>query len=122
MLLKEIEHFLEEDTGQGDYEPIVPHTDSKAEITAKEEGVLAGLEEVKEILDYLSVQYSSGFEDGARIRSGDTILTVRGAGAKILRAERLVLNFMGRMSGIATLTDTLVNEARKVNRRTKVAG
>ncbi len=122
MLLKEIEHFLEEDTGHGDYEPIVPHTDSKAEITAKEEGVLAGLEEVKEILDYLSVQYSSGFEDGARIRSGDTILTVRGSGAKILKAERLVLNFMGRMSGIATLTDTLVNEARKVNPRIKVAG
>ena len=122
MLLREIEHFLEEDTGQGDYEPIVPHTDSKAEITAKEEGVLAGLEEVKEILDYLSVQYSSGFEDGARIRSGDTILTVRGAGAEILRAERLVLNFMGRMSGIATLTDTLVNEARGVNPRIRVAG
>jgi len=122
MLLKEIERFLEEDVGHGYYEPICPPTDSKAEITAKEEGVLAGLEEVKEILDYLSVQYSSGFEDGARIRSGDTILTVRGTGAKILKAERLVLNFMGRMSGIATLTSTLVNEARGVNPRIKVAG
>jgi nicotinate-nucleotide pyrophosphorylase (carboxylating) len=122
MLLREIERFLEEDVGHEDYEEIVPYTDCKAEITAKEEGVLAGLEEVKQIFDYMSVQYSTEFADGAKIKSGDTILTVVGAGAKILKAERLVLNFLGRMSGIATFTDKLVNEARKVNERVKVAG
>ncbi|MCK4476613.1 MAG: carboxylating nicotinate-nucleotide diphosphorylase [Methanophagales archaeon] len=122
MLLKEIENFLEEDVGHEDYEEIVPYTDCKAEITVKEEGVLAGLEEVKQIFDYLSVQYSSEFEDGDGIKSGDTILTARGAGAKILKAERLVLNFLGRMSGVATLTDKFVNEARKVNKHIKVAG
>jgi len=122
MLLKEIESFLEEDVGHEDYEEVVPHTDCKAEITVKEEGVLAGLEEVKQIFDYMSVQYSSEFEDGDRIKSGDTILTVKGAGAKILKAERLVLNFLGRMSGVATLTDKFVNEARKVNKHVKVAG
>jgi len=122
MLLKEIESFLEEDVGHEDYEEIVPYTDCKAEITVKEEGVLAGLDEVKQIFDYLSVQYSSEFEDGDRIKSDDTILTVRGAGAKILKAERLVLNFLGRMSGVATLTNMFVNEARKVDSRIKVAG
>lgn len=122
MLLKEIENFLEEDVGHEDYEEIVPYTDCKAEITVKEEGILAGLEEVKQIFDYLSVQYSSEFEDGDRIKSGDTILTARGAGAKILKAERLVLNFLGRMSGVATLTDKFVNEARKVDEHVKVAG
>ncbi len=122
MLLKEIESFLEEDVGHEDYEEIVPYTDCKAEITVKEEGVLAGLEEVKQIFDYLFVQYSSEFEDGDRIKNGDTILAVRGAGARILKAERLVLNFLGRMSGVATLTNMFVNEARKVNERVKVAG
>ena len=122
MLLKEIESFLEEDVGHEDYEEIVPYTDCKAEITVKEEGVLAGLEEVKQIFDYMSVQYSTEFEDGDRIKSGDTILTVRGAGAKILKTERLVLNFLGRMSGVATLTDKFVSEAREVDEHVKVAG
>lgn len=122
MLLKEIESFLEEDVGQEDYEDIVPYTDCKAEITVKEDGVLAGLEEVKQIFDYYSVHYSTDFEDGDRIKSGDIVLTVRGAGAKILKAERLVLNFLGRMSGIATLTNVLVNEVRKVSGHVKVAG
>ncbi|MHC1610365.1 MAG: carboxylating nicotinate-nucleotide diphosphorylase [Candidatus Methanospirareceae archaeon] len=122
MLLKEIESFLEEDIGDWDYEDIVPHTDCKAEITVKEEGVLAGLEEVKEIFDYYSVQYSTDFEDGDRIKSGDIVLKVNGAAPKILKAERLVLNFLGRMSGIATLTRRFVDEARKVNEHVKVAG
>lgn len=122
MLLKEIEAFLEEDVGHEDYEEIVPYTSCKAEIQVKEEGVLAGLEEVKQIFDYLSVQYSTEFEDGARLKSGDIILTSSGAGAKILKAERLVLNFLGRMSGVATLTDRCVNEVRAVNERVLVAG
>jgi nicotinate-nucleotide pyrophosphorylase (carboxylating) len=122
MLLKEIEAFWEEDVGHEDYEEIVPYTACKAEIQVKEEGVLAGLEEVKQIFDYLSVQYSTEFEDGARLKNGDIILTSSGAGAKILKAERLVLNFLGRMSGIATLTDRCVNEVRAVNERVLVAG
>ena len=122
MLLKEIESFLEEDLGPDDYGGIVPYTDCKAEITVKEDGVLAGLEEAKQIFDYFSVHHSSEFEIGDRIKSGDIILTVKGSGAKILKAERLVLNFLGQMSGVATLTNVLVNEARKVNEHVKVAG
>ncbi len=122
MLLKEIESFLEEDVGHEDYEEIVPYTNCKAEITVKEEGVLAGLEEVKQIFDYMSVQYSTEFWDRDRIKSGDTILTVRGAGVKILKTERLVLNFLGRMSGVATLTDKFVSETREVDEHVKVAG
>ena len=122
MLLKEIEYFLEEDVGHGSYEEIVPYTNCKAEITVKEEGVLAGLEEAKQILDYMGLQYSSEFRDGYKIKDGDTILTVGGAGAKILKAERLVLNFLARMSGVATLTNVFVTEASKVNERVKIAG
>lgn len=122
MLLREIESFLEEDVGHEDYEEIVPYTECKAEITVGGEGVLAGLDEAKQIFDYQGVKYSTGFEEGNRVMSGDTILTVWGAGAKILKVERLVLNFLGRMSGVATLTSMFVNEARSVSAEIKVAG
>jgi len=122
MLLKEIEAFLEEDVGHEDYEEIVPDVECEAEIRVKENGVLAGLDEVKQIFDYLGILYATDFEDGARIKEGDVVLRVRGAGMKILKAERLVLNFLGRMSGIATLTARFVEEARRANARIRVAG
>ncbi len=122
MLLKEIESFLEEDIGQEDYEEIVPYTDCKAEITVNEDGVLAGLLEVEQICDYFSIHYSSEFMDGNRVKSNDTVLTMEGAGAKILKAERLVLNILGRMSGVATLTNVLVRKARTINKQVRIAG
>lgn len=122
MLLKEIESFLEEDVGYEDYEEIVPYTDCKAEIVVKEDGVLAGLAEVEQICDYSSVRYSSEFVDGDRIKSDDTVLIMNGPGAKILKAERLLLNILGRMSGIATLTDRFVTRVRAVNEHVRVAG
>jgi nicotinate-nucleotide pyrophosphorylase (carboxylating) len=122
MLLKEIEHFLEEDLGHEDYEEIVPYTECTAEITVKEPGILAGLEEVKQIFDYAGLYYATNFTDGDRMEAEDRILSVHGPGATILKTERLVLNFLGRMSGIATLTKMLVTEARKVNAQLKIAG
>ena len=122
MLLREIESFLEEDVGHEDYEEIVPYTECKAEITVGADGILAGLDEAKQIVDYMGVKYSTGFDEGDRVKSGDIILTVWGAGAKILKVERLVLNFLGRMIGVATLTSMFVNEARSVSAEIKVAG
>jgi nicotinate-nucleotide pyrophosphorylase (carboxylating) len=122
MLLKEIEHFLEEDVGHEDYEEIVPYTACTAEITVNEPGILAGLEEVKQIFDYASLRYATNFADGDRMNAEECVLTVYGPGAKILKTERLVLNILGRMSGIATLTNALVTEARTVNAHVKIAG
>ena len=122
MLLKEIEYFLEEDLGHEEYEDIVPSTECTAEITVKEPGILAGLEEVKQILDYARLHYATDFTDGDLLEAEDRILSVRGPGSTILKTERLMLNFLGRMSGIATLTHELVTEARKVNAQLKIAG
>jgi nicotinate-nucleotide pyrophosphorylase (carboxylating) len=122
MLLKEIEGYLVEDVGHEDYEEIVPYTDCKAEITVKEDGILAGLVEVEQICDYFSVHYSSDFMDGDSVKSGDTILAMKGPGAKILKAERLVLNILGRMSGVATITNALVREAQTINEHVRIAG
>lgn len=122
MLLKEIESFLEEDLGPKDYTEIALYTDCKAEITVREGGILAGLDEAKQIFEYFSVDYSTEFDDGDRINGGEIILRVKGLDANILRAERLVLNFLGQMSGVATLTRMFVDEVRKVSEHVKVAG
>jgi nicotinate-nucleotide pyrophosphorylase (carboxylating) len=120
--LKEIEDFMEEDVEYGDYEEILPDVACEAEIKAKERGILAGLEEVKQIVDYLSLQYFTELKEGDEINNGDIIMRIRGNCVKILNVERLVLNFLGRMSGIASLTNAFVKEARAVNEKIRVAG
>ncbi|MHC1635830.1 MAG: carboxylating nicotinate-nucleotide diphosphorylase [Candidatus Methanospirareceae archaeon] len=123
MFRREIEAFLEEDIGYANYEEIIiPDKECEAEIRAKESGIIAGLEEAEQIFEYLSVETTSRFKDGDAIKSGDVVMNVRGKGVDILRAERLVLNFLGRMSGIATLTNAFIKEARKVNKNVKIAG
>ncbi|MGC9444085.1 MAG: carboxylating nicotinate-nucleotide diphosphorylase [Candidatus Methanospirareceae archaeon] len=123
MLLKEIEHFLEEDCGHEDYELIVPITTvCNAEITVKEDGLLAGLEEVLQIFNYASIEYSTEFTDGDSLKAEDVVVRLHGSAAKILKVERLVLNILGRMSGIATLVREYVEEAQKGNPQVIVAG
>lgn len=123
MLLKEIEHFLEEDCAHEDYELIVPVTTTcNAEITVKEDGLLAGLEEVLQIYDYAGLEYSTEFTDGDPLKAEDVVVRLHGSAAKILKVERLVLNILGRMSGIATLVREYVEEARRGSSHVTVAG
>ncbi len=101
----ELERFIEEDLGEDDDSTgIVPETPARALIYCKEDGVLAGLEEACAVFAYFCVDVQKKREDGDLISDADIVLEVRGSAADILRAERLALNFLGRMSGIATLT------------------
>ena len=123
MLLKEIEHFLEEDCGHEDYELIVPATTvCTAEITVNEAGLLAGLEEALQIFDYAGLEYSTGFTDGDPMKAADVVVRLHGSAARILKVERLVLNFLGRMSGIAMLVREYIEEAQKSGSHVIVAG
>jgi nicotinate-nucleotide pyrophosphorylase (carboxylating) len=108
MLTKELERFVEEDLGDDIYD--FPDMDIDAEIISKEGGILAGLEEVKEIFSYFGLSCSSNLEDGSAINEGDVILGIHGSSNAILKAERLALNFLGRMSGIATITNDFVRK------------
>lgn len=111
MMLKELEAFIEEDIGFGDISSMaVPNIDVKGNIIVKEEGLLAGLTEAKEIFSYFGVKNSSKLKDGSKIKAGDFILKINGRSREILKAERLALNFLSSMSGIATLTDKLVEK------------
>ncbi|MDY6965161.1 MAG: carboxylating nicotinate-nucleotide diphosphorylase [Halobacteriota archaeon] len=109
MMQKDFEVFIEEDLGFGDISSMaIPDIDVNANIISKEKGILAGLNEAIDIFSYLGLETSSKFSDGTRIDEGDLILSISGSSRGISKAERLALNFLGRMSGISTLTDKLV--------------
>jgi len=78
--------------------------------TARKPGILAGLDVAREAFRQLdpALRFEPRLSDGARLAPGDTIATVAGNARAILSAERIALNFMGRMSGIATLTGEYV--------------
>lgn len=108
-----IRHSLEEDVGAGDVTSnsiIPPEAQITAHIFAKQEGVIAGLQVAGEVFHQLDKEadYQADVEDGARAEKGQTLATVSGRARSILTAERTALNFLGRMSGIATLTNQFV--------------
>jgi len=111
---KQIEAFLKEDIGTGDVttDAIVPegHT-SKADIIAKADGVMAGhifARKVFHVLDK-NIRYEELKQDGERITEGDILAVITGKSRAILTGERVALNLLQRLSGIATLTRTFVD-------------
>lgn len=113
-------HFLEqfitsalaEDIGDGDHSTLasIPErAKSKARLLIKEEGILAGVELAQQIFTRFdpSLIVTTTHRDGDSITRGDVALTVEGLSRSILTTERLVLNCMQRMSGIATRTKQL---------------
>jgi nicotinate-nucleotide pyrophosphorylase (carboxylating) len=113
MLKEIIQNALKEDIGSGDHSTracVSEEALGKASLLIKEEGVLAGVELAKEIFRiYDSTLAIEVFkQDGSIVKKGDVAFIVRGKSHSILATERLVLNFMQRMSGIATQTARLV--------------
>ena len=108
---------LEEDLGEGDHSSLscIPKdVESQARLLIKDQGLIAGMSLAEMIFHHLDpdLQIEMMIEDGHRVTPGDTGLVVRGRAQSILSAERLVLNCMQRMSGIATYTNhlaTLIN-------------
>lgn len=110
---KFITQALAEDIGDGDHTSLacIPKTaKGKAKLLVKEAGILAGVELSLQIFKAVddSLKVKTLLKDGTSIKPGDIVLTVEGSSRSILMAERLVLNCMQRMSGIATKTNTLV--------------
>jgi nicotinate-nucleotide pyrophosphorylase (carboxylating) len=112
-----IERALQEDVGDGDHTSLstIPQDKkSRAKLLIKEEGILAGVEIAKRIFHQVdpSLELEIFKNDGDHVHVGDIVLTVAGSVHSILKAERLVLNTMQRMSGIATITSKVVNELK----------
>jgi len=108
-----IQRALDEDIGDGDVttECTVPlSTVYKGKLIAKAAGVIAGLDIAHLTFRLLDeqVQWKAYVEDGAQVEKGAIIATVYGSGRALLSAERVALNLLQRMSGIATLTRRFV--------------
>lgn len=108
-----IKNAIAEDVGDGDHTSLstIPQgTQGKAKLIVKEEGILAGIELALEIFNQIdnTLKVEVKLHDGEQIKPGDIAFTVSGSTHSILLAERLVLNCMQRMSGIATQTNRIV--------------
>ncbi len=112
---KKLLEFLEEDIGHQDITTDSLDTDRyiEAYMIAKEEGVLAGIEFAKEVYNLVGDCKLENFvKDGASIKKRDILAIVYGSGKSILKAERLSLNIVQRLSGIATLTNKYVEKIK----------
>lgn len=108
-----IDSALREDIGEGDHSSLacVPeHGKGSAKLLVKDSGVIAGVELAERIFKRFDPQLEVEIfiQDGALVNPGDIAFEVRGSSRSILSTERLVLNFMQRMSGIATQTNEIV--------------
>ena len=112
---KEIEwiitNAIREDVGDGDYSSLacIPSSATgKAKLLVKDEGIIAGIDFAKQVFEFVdpALKISQEIHDGDKIQYGDIAFYVEGSSQSILKAERLVLNAMQRMSAIATKTNT----------------
>lgn len=106
---KFIKEAINEDVGDGDHSTLaaIPaESKSKAQLLIKGEGIIAGLSLAEKIFHYFdeNLKVTTLINDGDEVKKGDVGLTVEGSARSILTCERLVLNCMQRMSGIATYT------------------
>ena len=108
-----ISNAIREDVGAGDFSSLacIPASArGKAKLLVKDEGVIAGVAFAKMIFEYVDAELKIEIfiNDGATVKRGDVVFHVSGSSQSILKAERLVLNSMQRMSAIATKTQSYV--------------
>ena len=109
-----IANAIREDVGDGDHSSLacIPaDAHGKAKLLVKDEGIIAGVAFAKQVFQYVdkNMKIETLIEDGAKVKYGDIVFYVEGASQSILKAERLVLNAMQRMSAIATKTKVFVD-------------
>jgi nicotinate-nucleotide pyrophosphorylase (carboxylating) len=109
-----IENAIREDVGDGDHSSLacIPaNATGKAKLLVKDQGIIAGVDFAKMIFHYVdqSLKVETFLNDGTPVKYGDVVFHVSGSSQSILKAERLVLNSMQRMSAIATKTKSFVD-------------
>ena len=108
---------IAEDIGDGDHTSLAvipPEAEGKMKLLVKEEGVIAGIDIAKQLFRRIDrrLEMEQLLKDGARVQKGAIAFYVTGRERALLQAERLVLNIMQRMSGVATQTATYVKELK----------
>jgi nicotinate-nucleotide pyrophosphorylase (carboxylating) len=115
-----IDNALSEDVGDGDHTSLatIPAgTTGKAKLLVKDQGIIAGVELAEYIFHCVDkdLKINTYIKDGTEVKPKDIVFEVEGSAISILTAERLVLNCMQRMSGIATSTDRIVDLLKGTN-------
>ena len=109
-----IQNSIREDIGPGDYSSLacIPNSATgKAKLLVKDNGIIAGVAFAKMVFNYVdaTLKVETFINDGEKVKHGDVVFHVSGSSQSILKAERLVLNSMQRMSAIATKTNSYVD-------------
>lgn len=110
-----IKNAIREDVGDGDHSSLacIPkEVAGKAKLLVKDQGIVAGVEFAKKVFEYIdpALKMEILLKDGEPVKRGDIAFYVEGSSQSILKAERLVLNAMQRMSAIATKTSEFVQK------------
>jgi nicotinate-nucleotide pyrophosphorylase (carboxylating) len=124
ILEEKLRQILSEDLGQGDVTvtAIIPaNLTIKAVVVAKEEGVVAGIEETTILTEYLGLKVQTKVIDGDKIKNNEVLMEISGDAQTILASERTLLNLLSRMSGIATKTQHLTDKLGKAGLKTRIA-
>jgi nicotinate-nucleotide pyrophosphorylase (carboxylating) len=118
-----LEQYLQEDIGFGDITSDALFNDEqiKAVIISNDDCIVAGIEEVDKLFKLFCLEVRPLAKDGVHVEAETEILTVSGEARSILKCERLALNILMRMSGIATTTADLVRRCKKINPNVKIA-
>ena len=121
--LADLLRFIEEDAPSGDLtsSALAPLGRCRAEIRAKAAGVVAGIEEASILFAHFGVSVGRGLSDGDACEPGSLVMSLEGDAERILLVERTALNILSRMSGIATATRALVNEAGRIRPSLRIA-
>ena len=120
----EIERFLQEDISNGDITSdlfIDPNSISNAQILSRESGLLSGRKELTQIFDYFNIKSNWSFQDGEYFDSNTQIVKLNGSSKSLLLSERVSLNLLGHMSGIATSTNHAVTITKKISPNTNIS-
>ena len=119
-----IKEFLDEDIGYGDItsSTLIPEEQTaKGTLYFKEPGITSGLVEAAIVFEILGCQVTAHSKDGEAVKEKQVLLSVNGHARALLMGERLALNIVGRMAGIATQTTKVVNSVKEKNHKTRVA-
>lgn len=118
---KSLASFLAEDIGKGDITSnLLPRKKISAKIISRQEGIAAGIKYAKEIFTSKGCQVKIIKNDGSHVNPNDTVMVISGTAQAVLSCERTALNLLSRMSGIASQTNKLVQQIRKINPKVKL--
>ena len=116
-----LDAWLAEDYGNGDVtsQSVIENSVCKAEVSGGP-GIISGLAICKTLLSKVNIEYNTSFSDSDNLKSVVSILFLSGKAHDILKVERLLLNLLCHLSGVATLTAKVVSVAKSVNPKVEI--